>query len=201
MSGNEFESKFALMLEMPKPEKLRFFIDKSGLDAEIEYRCSLIGSTSYEIQSKLVIRGGLLSKMIPVSAHEESVRISEIRSRQFVRTTKFKTGQIKEQHQAWEDHDLHSTVEAPWVLEFLWKRLAEKNAEVILFRFFDGRYPSAATFNWSSGSQDRGSGSAKLIVQGKKPIDLDLKFKDWRLREICFQLPMLGSLRLVRHDG
>ena len=186
---------------MPKPERLRFFIDKSGIDAELEYRCSLIGSSSCEIQSELNVRGGLLSKMIPISTHEESVRISEIRSREFIRRTKFKTGQIKEQQQTWQEHDLLSTAEAPWVFESVWRHLADTNSKQLQFRFFDGRKPSIATLTLSSGSQDRGSGSGKLNIEGKSSFGLDMQFKDWRLREISFQVPILGSLRLVRHDG
>lgn len=201
MSRNEFDSKFSFKFETPKPERLRFFIDKSGIDAELEYRCSLIGSSSCEIQSQLIVRGGLLSKMIPISAHEESVRISEMQGREFVRRTTFRTGQIKEQQQTWREHDLLSTAEAPWVFESVWRHLADTNSKDTQFRFYDGRQPSIATLTLSSSSQDRRSGSGKLIIEGKNSYGLDMQFKEWRLREISFQIPILGSLRLVRRDG
>lgn len=184
----------------PKPERLRFFIAQFGIEAEYEFQCEEVGQDVLTVRSDLKIGGGVLTKVIPITAYREELDLSNASGRELARETEFKTGEVKRQKMAWDDLSLPSTAETPWVLEATWKKLLEEKIEEVKFKFYDGRSVVAGSLFMKERFRNVGSGRARLIVESAKRFEADLDFHGYLLRSLSVEMPVIGKLRLNRRD-
>lgn len=185
----------------PKPERLRFFICQFGIEAEYEFVCSNCAGDGLEVRSALLITGGVLTKMIPITAYREVLVLSEDNARNLQRETVFKTGETKHQQLSWTDLPLPSTTEAPWILESAWRELVRSNATQVNFHFHDGHKAVAGQISMHKPSIEMGSDTAKLEVESAKRFAADLEYQSFRLQSLNVEMPVIGKLRLNRRDG
>lgn len=184
----------------PKPERLRFFIAQFGIEAEYEFLCEKVGQDVFTVRSDLKIGGGVLTKVIPITAYREALHLSNLSGRELERETEFKTGEVKRQALAWEDFSLPSTAETPWVLETIWKKLLEDKIGEVKFKFYDGRSVVAGSLVMKERFRNVGSGKARLVVESAKRFEADLDFHGYLLRSLSVEMPVIGKLRLNRRD-
>jgi hypothetical protein len=182
----------------PKPEKLRFFVEKGGLDADLDLTCIEMSSLEWKIQAEFSVRGGLYSKMIPIESYKESVKFEPHFKRTLVRCTRFKSGKIVETQKSWSVPDLFSTAEAFWVIEAAWKVVNETSCKEVPFQIFDGKEPRRGIVQRLEKAPVGGLSFAVLKIQTKNPLSLMLTFANEKLNSVSFQIPLLGNIRLVR---